>query len=205
MFVREFECPSCGAQIQRTNPASRTIVCGYCNQTSHINADSLETAGEKHTLIDYGSIISIGTFGKLFDREFMILGRLRINYEDGFWDEWYIQYMDDGTTAWIQEDDGTFLLLEESKTLECAPNFDDIWVGGYTDFDGQWPITFVTSKSRAQVDGGEGELPFKIQPGEQADFIDGISEGRPISVEILSDETLLFVGSPFDIDELKLS
>ncbi len=204
-FAHEFECPSCGGPVKQARPDSRSLVCGYCGQTSHLNAESLEAAGEKHLLIDYGSVFSLGQYAKLDGQEFMVLGRIRLDYEDGFWDEWYVQYLDDGTTGWIQEDDGQFMLYSREKEIDSPPVLDNIPVGDYVQLDADWPPVFVTSKSKASVQGGEGELPFRIVPGEPADFVDGIYEGKAVSVELLPDEKVLFSGRPFDLKELTLS
>ena len=207
MFSREYECPSCGAPVKQSQPGSKTLVCTYCSQTSHINADSLQAVGEKHPLIDYGSIFSIGATGRigsLSDREFQVLGRVRIDYEDGFWDEWYITFLDDGSTAWIQEDDGGFTYFKHEGNVSRFP-LDRVQVGTYNQIVSNWKPVFVTSKSKASINGGEGELPFKIIPGEKADFVDGILDGRIISVELLEDDTPLFVGYELDFDELQLS
>ena len=75
LFVREFECPSCGGTIQRENPASRSISCPYCGQTSHINADSLDAVGAQHLLIDYGSMFSVGMTATVKGHRFRVLGR----------------------------------------------------------------------------------------------------------------------------------
>ena len=132
MFHRTFECPSCGSQIGQKHPGSRTLVCSYCGQTSHLNADSLQSAGE----------------------------------------------------------------------LTRGLNLDAITVGNRVDLGlGKDKTVFITSKSRATVNGGEGELPFKIIPGEPAVFVEGIIKGMLISSEILPDEQVLYVGQPFKIEE----
>ncbi|MEM6346456.1 MAG: DUF4178 domain-containing protein [Bacteroidota bacterium] len=205
MFQRQFECPSCGAPIEQKTPGARTLVCSYCHQTSHINAESLQSVGEKHLLIDYGSVFMIGQSGRYFGREFLVLGRLRIDYEDGFWDEWYIQFLDDGEGAWIQEDDGSFVLFRQEKEINSSLSLDSIEVGNWTNLNDNWEPVFVTSKSTAKVNGGEGELPFRIVPGEPADFVDGLWEGKIVSVELLPDEKVLFVGQPFALEELELN
>lgn len=202
MFVREFECPSCGAPIQQKTPGARTLVCSFCGQTSHLNADSLEMAGNKHMLIDYGSVLQVGQSGRLGEREFMVLGRLRIDYEDGFWDEWYVQFLDNGTEGWIQEDDGDFVFFQAIGKLAFTPELMQASVGSTVDVGAPLPPIFVTSKAEAKVNGGEGELPFQIIPGEPADFIEGIAEGRIISIEALPAETVAYSGRPFPIEAL---
>jgi hypothetical protein len=205
MFAQSFECPSCGAPMKQSTPAARTLVCAHCGQTSHLNAESLEAVGDQHLLIDYGSRLAIGQTGRYFGREFMVLGRLRIDYEDGFWDEWYIQFLDNGETGWIQEDDGSFVLFTEAGRLRQRLNLDGVKVGSFVPLTTDMDKVFITSKSKASVNGGEGELPFRIIPGQQADFVDGILDGEVISVELLAEDNVLFRGKPLELEELELS
>ena len=204
MFVSSFECPSCGGNIERKSGASKALYCPYCGQTSFINASTLEEAGEKHTLIDYGSSLAVGKEFSFQGRKGQILGRIRIDYDDGFWDEWFVQFLDNGEEAWIQEDDGSFVLFRLEKSLKTAPNLATIKVGGYDNFYDHWENVFITSKSKATVNGGEGELPFRIIPGDPADFAEGIWNGKIVSVELLPNDYQLFVGTPFQLEELQL-
>lgn len=203
LFAREFECPSCGGAIRRENPASRSLSCPYCGQTSHLTDDSLKAVGHQHLLIDYGSMLRVGMRAKLRDTPFSVLGRLRLKYEDGFWDEWYVQLLNSGDMAWIQEDDGSFVLFKQRASLEGLP-YESIAVGGFYDISPAYPEVFISSKGRAEVEGGEGELPFAIVPGDPADFVEGISNGLLVSVEVLPDECNVFEGTPFDLDEIEL-
>lgn len=203
LFAKEFKCPSCGGNIKQQNPASRSISCGYCGQTSHLNADSLQAVGGQNLLVDYGSYLSVGNRGRWQGQGFTILGRLRIEYEDGFWDEWYINF-DDGRPAWIQEDDGSFMLFEAAGELSGL-EYENIHVGTFRDFSQDLTSVFITSKSRAKVEGGEGELPFRIIPGETADFVEGIKEGEMVSIEVLPDETSISLGKTISLDDLDLT
>lgn len=205
MFEREFECPSCGAPVKQTTPGAKSLICGHCGQTSHINADSIQAAGEQHFLIDYGSVLSIGNYGKFHNRDFIILGRIRIDYDDGFWDEWYIQFLDDGSEGWIQEDDGSFTVFHKRRTLSDRRDLSHVPVGEFSDLLGNGQQIFVTHKSKAQVNGGEGELPFRIIPGEAADFVDGIWDGNVVSIEMLPDEHSIYMGEIVELAELGLS
>ncbi len=202
MFTREFECPSCGGRIESSNPGSRSVSCGYCGQTSHINADNLQAVGSKNLLIDYGSILSLGRTIEIKERKFRVMGRIRIEYDDGFWDEWYLNY-DGDKEAWLQEDDGSFVLFSEKKGAGALRlEQDRIQVGSTLTFAPEFQKVFVTSKSKAKVIGGEGELPFTITPGEPADFIEGIQGGRVISLEVLPTEVRLFMGSSLEIEQI---
>jgi hypothetical protein len=203
LFVREFECPSCGGRIRRENPAAKSLGCPYCGQTSHLYDDKLDAKGQQHLLIDYGSMLHVGLTASLNGRRFRVLGRLRIAYEDGFWDEWYVYFLDTNTEGWIQEDDGEFVAFEPIEELDKI-SYHDTKVGNFMRFNSMYHTVFITSKSKAQVEGGEGELPFRIIPGEPADFIEGIQDGKVVSIEILPEETHLYVGAPFKLDELAL-
>lgn len=204
MFNREFTCPSCGAPVPQKSPGARTLVCGFCGQTSHLNADTIEAVGSQHLLIDYGSVVSVGQQGKYQGRDFLVLGRLRVDYEDGFWDEWFLQFLDDGSEAWLQEDDGSFVLFSAGVPVEDFPGYEKVPVGVSYGIDATGPTVFITSKSRAKVNGGEGELPFRIVPGEPADFVEGLLDGQVISIEVLPEEVLRFVGYPVSLEELAL-
>lgn len=201
LFQREFECPSCGGPIPQRTPGARTLVCGYCGQTSHLNADSLQQVGDKHQLVDYGSVLAIGQQRRLeaSQQTLMVLGRLRLDYSDGFWDEWYAIDLDDGAGVWIQEDDGQFVVFKAEKEIEQPLAYDEVLVGSWSDLGGNWDQVFITSKDRARVQGGEGELPFRIVPGEPADFVEGIWQGKIVSVELLPEEKVLFMGQPTEL------
>jgi hypothetical protein len=205
LFQREFECPSCGGPIPQKTPGARTLVCPYCGQTSHLNADSLEAVGDKHLLIDYGSVFAIGQqlrFGEGGD-PMLVLGRIRLDYADGFWDEWYTQNLNDGSATWLQEDDGQFVLFQRAEEPLPSLHYDSVSVGATVALSQSYNEVFITSKSKATVNGGEGELPFRIVPGEPADFVEGIHQGQVISVELLPDEKALFVGRPFSLDQVE--
>ena len=205
LFQREFECPSCGGPIPQKTSGARTLVCPYCGQTSHLNADSLASAGEKHLLIDYGSAFSIGqqlSFGE-DNTPYLVLGRIRLDYSDGFWDEWYTQNLNDGSATWLQEDDGQFVVFRRAEEPLPSLSYEEVQVGSSVALSQSYEQVFITSKSKAVVNGGEGELPFRIVPGEPADFVEGVCEGQVISVELLPDEKALFVGRPFTLDQVK--
>ncbi|MDX1906861.1 MAG: DUF4178 domain-containing protein [Bacteroidia bacterium] len=205
MFQRQFECPSCGAPVIQQHAASRSIVCGYCHQTSHIlPAGQLAAAGAQHLLVDYGSWLSIGKTVSLAGSEYLILGRIRMNYEDGFWDEWFLRSQD-GAEGWLQEDDGSFVFFRQTKVLDHRLLLDEIPVGVRINLGSGIGEVFTTSKSTATVEGGEGELPFRIKPGDPADFIEGLQKGQILSVELLPEDHIVFTGYTISLDQLQIA
>ncbi len=190
-------CPSCGAMLELKYHHSKMVVCGYCGQTSFINANSLTAVGTPILLADYGSVVAVGKRGKIKGKSFEVLGRLRFDYEDGFWDEWLVRFGSDAeeTQCWLQEDEGEFTLFRE-QNLPISATYNDFQVGTATTIANH--TVFITEKNTAVVNGGEGELPFQVIAGEKADFVDGIVSGKKLtfSLEYMPKETVFNMGEP---------
>lgn len=202
MSLPSIQCPSCGAQLELQYRYSRMVVCSYCGQTSYINAGTANAAGQKILLADYGSILSVGKRGKLKGKTFSVLGRLRFTYEDGFWDEWLIWFDgDEYTDYWLQEDEGEFVLFSKKPLTPPAPVFETVKVGSSISVNSI--AMFVTEKNRATINGGEGELSFQVIPGEKADYIDGIANGKPISIEYMPGEVEFNTGESLALSDFQ--
>ena len=196
MAFKEFNCPSCGAALELEYRFSQMIICDYCNQTTHLSGENIEAKGEKVKLVDYGSSFFIGATGTLFDQNFKILGRIRFEYPDGFWDEWLVKLENEPDKQfWLQEDEGEYVLFEKMDSLPENTSFPDLSIGQKVVWNDN--EIFISEKNTAQIIGGEGELPHKVIPGEQADFVDGIifSQGIPTSLEFLPGNDLAFYKS----------
>jgi len=178
------------------------VVCSYCGQTSYINAGTINPTGEKILLADYGSVLSVGKRGKLKGKSFQVLGRLRFNYGDGFWDEWLIWF--DGeeyTHYWLQEDEGEFVLFSKKPLSDAAPVFEQVKVGASIHCNRL--NIFITEKNKARINGGEGELPFQLTPGSQANYIDGIADGKPVSLEYMPSEVEFNLGESLSLSDFR--
>ncbi len=203
MSMPELHCPSCGAPLKLAYRFSQMVVCGFCDQTSHLENNGLVAKGEKQKLSDYGSKLYTGADGKILNRSMRVLGRLRYEYPDGFWDEWCIKFDDDDNFFWLQEDEGDYALFAEEQVSENLPAFEKAQVGVSYPFNGI--NFFVSEKNRGWIAGGEGELPHRVTPGEKADFIDGfiVGQQRQAAFELLSSGTQYFTGDviqPENID-----
>ena len=76
---------------------------------------------EKHLLVDYDQHRHRSAAPFVHSQQIiMVVGRLRISYEDGFWDEWYAIDLDNGTGIWIQEDDGQLVALSPVRSYLLA-------------------------------------------------------------------------------------
>ena len=182
-------CPSCGGEVKIKSVFSKSAACTYCGQTSYLDADKVEAKGEKAFLADYGSLFSVGLRCKWNKKTMEVIGRIRYEYEEGFWDEWAVIIDDkDDQIYWLEEDEGRLTLFTSVTvpTKDLPAKYEGLRVGTTMEFDGK--KIFIRAKSRAKVIGSEGELPFRVINGERADFMDGIYKSNPCGFEFLTTE-----------------
>jgi hypothetical protein len=199
--MKILSCPSCGGEVKIKSIFSKSIVCTYCGQTSYLNVDKLEAKGGKDFLADYGSLFSVGMRCKLQGKSLEVIGRIRYEYEDGFWDEWAVIMNDkDELIYWLEEDEGRLTLFESTTVVPKNITYSDK-VGSILTFNDQ--KIFVRAKSKAKIIGSEGELPFQIIKGEKADFIDGILNSAPCGFEFLSNEITFNEGQALHLSDFQ--
>jgi ribosomal protein S27E len=195
-------CPSCGGKLTITAQNSKMVTCSYCGMISYINAGNLAMIGQKSFLVDYGSILKIGKNGKIKNLDFQVIGRLRIDYEDGFFDEWFLNTPQG--TQWLSEDEGKFVFFHECIEINDPRIFDLLTAKVGTSFKYNDLELFITEKSKAKINGGEGELPFQIQPQQKADFVDCLANKKLYSFEFLPNTIELHIGNYLDINDIKV-
>lgn len=165
---------------------------------------ALEALGVMAALPPDLSPFQIGTRGEWKGRGFEIVGRLRVEWEEGSWNEWCILY-DAKTTGWLAEAQGLLMIsfatpLTEKLPAEAsfyAPNL-QLQLNGAT-----WTVTDAkTVKYRA----AEGELPFAAPPDESRVSVDFIgAKGGFSSIEIDGKELELFTGEYAQFTALNLT
>lgn len=186
------QCPSCGAPVEIKNRFSKVLVCGYCGTHLRVSGDGFDAAGTHPKLAEFPSLFKVGSRGTILGKPFTAMGRMRYNYPGGHFDEWFMDY--DGGPAWVTEDEGTYSLYTE---VEEALEFPDITTvrAGQNVVIGRKKV-MVKEKGNAEVAGAEGELSFYIEPGTKLMYMDGVSEGKKISIEATENEIELFSGRP---------
>lgn len=202
MSEKTFACPSCGATLEIQHRFSKVVICVYCGQTSAISSSGLKIEGRQAELLDLDSILSLGAEGDISGTPFKVLGCLRYEYEDGFWDEWFIR-LDDKRSIWLQEDEGEFTMFEKETLTSAVDSFGDIRVGQNIEVNGIQ--VFVTEKNQAEIKGGMGELHFRISPGAQVNCVDGNAGGRIVSLEFTPNEINLSIGDEISVDDISLN
>ncbi len=204
-------CPACGASAPITSQNAKIFACSYCGQTSVINVSGLEAIGQQVLLVDYGSKLQVGNNYKLDSKSFTVLGRVRYNYKDGFWDEWLCDfYKGSDSLSWLHEDEGDFMLLESIQNnsiqsfISSNIGFANFKVGSNYKI-GEYS-TFITEKLVTEVNGSEGQLPFLVIPKQKVSILDGIIDNNTtISIEFTQDGTFVYKGTPISVDQISKS
>lgn len=212
--MKKYPCPSCGAEIPfRTSVASHGI-CPYCRTMVVRDDDALRKTGEMAQLPDDMSPFQLGTEGTFNGVRFGIVGRIRQNWEDGSWNEWFI-VSDDAKRGWLAEAQGFYAPCFEvenlsEQTLQAIAKMQE-WAGGNV-AGGDWAkspagqrikIENATYKivdiKNAECVAAEGELPFSSPQGRKSVSIDCVAgDGKFASIDLADGRARVFTGAYVD-------
>jgi hypothetical protein len=197
--AKSLNCPSCGGKLDVANWFVRMVVCHYCGSTVAIENERLELLGKGAALVQSPTQFAVGRAGRLRGQPFRILGRVRYEADDGYWDEWYLE-LGDGSTALLEEEEGEYTLSQKRSLTSAVPPFEQMYVGTTLSISGQ--SFFVTERCSARVAGAEGQLPYRVRPGQAVRFVDGNIGGQVAALEYADDAIEYSVGSPLGRDEI---
>ncbi len=128
----------------------------------------VESIGQMAALPPDISPLQIGTTGHIDNQTFSLIGRVRVGYEEGTWNEWYAAF-GDGRYGWVAEAQGIFMVTFAIEPLQGIKQ-SDLSLGSFVKIDGD---SFKTiDRKRTTCIGSEGELPFVATPGREAWSID---------------------------------
>lgn len=186
--MAHLNCPSCGAKVEFKSTVSLYTVCAYCRSYLFRGEEHFENMGKMADLPEDSSPLQIGASGIYMNKSFTIVGKNKMKWEDGFWNEWYLN-MQDGTPAWLAEAQGEFILNFEQKGVSPSslPRRSDIKIGQRLSLQNQ-TYTIVDIKN-AECCGSEGELPFRAVPGEKRFSVDLRSTQGEVFSSLEFDET----------------
>ena len=95
-------------------------VCSYCRATVLRDGATAENVGRLSEILDDFSPIQLGTEGTWGDKPFTVMGRLRLKYEDGAWNEWSIEFRD-GIQGWLSDASGQYVVTRTNSTAKPPP------------------------------------------------------------------------------------
>ena len=197
-------CPSCGALVNFQSKASVFAVCSFC-KSSLVRQDlDLSKIGSMADLQDDFTPLQIGTTGLYLGKKFELVGRLKIGYSEGFWNEWYALFNDSSgaENGWLTDAQGFYALCSPGIDVNL-PARDDISVGalldlsphGYFDVEDVHTVKCLFS---------EGELPLDAHQGRRSVSVDLTSKGcKMATIEYAEKETRCFFGTYHDFDTFK--
>ena len=178
------------------------MTCTYCGASLSVNDTSIDITGKTAALAQYPSRFSLGANGKVKGRGFQVLGHVRYKNDDGYWDEWFLQFIDH-QVGWIVEDEGDLTLTYKSKlTFPVAP-YEDMQIGSFTAF-GSGKL-FLSEKGEAQVEGVEGEVSLNIPPGKSIRYVDGNAANKAIRMILDDHAIMLYTGEPLEFNDVTIA
>jgi hypothetical protein len=162
-------CPNCGADVVFRSPALPNRVCDYCRSMLVRSDAGVAKVGEVAALPFDVSPVQIGMRGRVDDKGFEVIGRVRWAWTDGAWNEWLLLF-ENGTNAWLGEAMGQFMLLWEqpfaqirTRTLREIANGKEAIPGAEVQIDNE---KLVVADAREVICvAAEGELPFTARSG----------------------------------------
>jgi hypothetical protein len=213
--MRKFSCPSCGAEITFQSSITVSCVCSYCRSLVVRHDVNVEAIGKMAELPDDISPFQLGTAGRFNRAGFSLIGRMKIGWNDGMWNEWFT-FTDSGAKGWLAEAQG-FLAISFEKQVDLV-KFST--VPGGRDFSVDTPpilgsTLFIDGKKfgiedvkEAECIGSEGELPFPAPRGRKTRTVDMLGDhGEFAGLEYAEgeDKPRLYVGQYVDFDDLQFS
>ena len=178
------QCPTCGIGLDPDERFAALIVCPGCRSAIVNDTEALRVAGTMAVLPTPRSGLQVGIRGTVKGIGFTAVGRVRYRYPKGYWDEWFLR-TDDGRDAWISED-GEGLRLEERIAVEKFPAaWADVRPGKVLRI--RKNSYRVTEKQIAVCEGGEGQLPFVVEPDEEVHYLDFAGRQATGTIEYTED------------------
>jgi len=165
---------------------------------------NVEAIGEMAALPPDLSPLQIGTKGEIDGQGFTLMGRVRLAYDEGSWNEWCALF-GDNRYGWVAEAQGFFMVsFEVEWPAQFPSDASQLSVGRAVEIEKH--SYAVTDCKETTCLGGEGELPFVAPPQRKATSIDFMgTDGQFACAQYAESDTKLFVGRYAFFDELKFS
>lgn len=201
--MQNINCPGCGGEIRIINPGIITSVCEYCENAVYWDKEKVTNAGKQSVLPEGFSRLYRGAAGLLFNKRFIVQGRVRYSFGKGFWDEWYIE-VEDGNSYWLSEDNHELALEKPSPYSKSSSDAYSLKPGSQFNHDNK--LFIIEEVGRAKCLGMEGNLPIQITTGEEYTYADGSTPDGNYTIGIEFDENppTIFVGNHLKYQSIKL-
>lgn len=165
---------------------------------------NVEAIGQMAALPPDLSPLQIGARGEFNGQAFTLIGRVRVAYDEGSWNEWHALF-GGGSHGWVAEAQGFFMVSFETQLPSEFPTDPTILTVGGTISIEQQAYAVTDSKETVCI-GSEGELPYVASPGRKAASVDFTgADGQYACAQYGDSGPKLFVGCYAHFDDLKFT
>src|SRR5690348_11601741 len=109
MSRRLYDCPQCGAPVPFNSSIAVFAVCEHCRSMVVARGEQVQSMGTMAELPPDLSPLQRGTSGSWKGVAFELVGRVRVAWEDGSWNEWCAVFAD-GRTGWLADAQGLLMI-----------------------------------------------------------------------------------------------
>ena len=176
-------------------------VCEFCRAAVLKDADSVKDIGKISSVLEDFSPIQMGAAGAFGGRNFTVVGRIQLRYEQGMWNEWYLLF-DDSSSAWLGDSSGLYTITTVREAAGPLPPFDAIMPGTQYQIGAE---QFTAAERReAECIGGQGELPFRVGDGYRIRVADFRRGSAFVTLDYSDGEQpIVYNGASVTLGELK--
>jgi hypothetical protein len=197
-------CPSCGSRVEFKLGGSIVVVCDSCRSVVARTDRAVEDLGKVAALVDTASPLHVGLEGRYEGKHFILTGRAQMRHQaGGVWDEWYAAFAD-GRWGWLAEARGVYTMT--FATSGPAASLGQLSVGAKLVL-GAPPTEFTVAEiGEATTIAAEGEIPWRLVPGETYFYADLQGPNRAFATLDYSEDTpLVFTGRETDVAALGIA
>jgi hypothetical protein len=167
----------------------------------------LENLGKVADLVETGSVLAVGLKGRYRGVPFELTGRVQLGHPaGGTWDEWYAAFAD-GRWGWLAEAQGRYYLTfrHPGGDPSALPQFENLHIGQTAGPLSGGSVLTVTERAEATAQSAEGEIPYRLEPGETYDYVDLSGQAGEFGTLDYSEEPpLVFLGREITLDDLAI-
>ncbi len=219
--MKDFLCPQCGAGLKFTTSYAVSTVCEFCQSLVVRHDLNIELIGKEAILQDDLNPLQVGTRGLFQKTGFVIIGGVRLNHHEGFWQEWFLQLdspMQNSGYGWLAQAQGEYQFLFEPLDLpaESASKYS---VGSTISVPqdirkklGKWSSSLlgdssafkITDMRTAQMTHFVGQLPWAPDKERQRTIAELAStEDTKLTVEFGSSKNQIYYGQVLNFEDFK--
>lgn len=196
----KLSCPACGAEVDFKSRASVFGVCSFCNSTLVRHDMNLENLGKMAELPQDMSPLQTGTHGTFERSHFEVVGRQRISWENGSWNEWYL-YFDNGKDGWLADAQGFYMMSFQLPEMPALPELSSLKSSMSVNIKGN--IFTVNDIREITCVASQGELPVKSTHGRKSISVDLIGKDEAFcNIDYSSEGNRIFLGKYIEFESL---